>query len=120
MFPGDTFASRAPDPVLQQLEDTGQGDCSVNDAFRPLTRYFDRISRPEQILRALPHAIATMLDPATCGPVCLALPQDVQTEAFDCPQAFLQPSPLRDRRPVPEAARAAGGCWRCCARPASH
>ncbi len=103
MLPGDSFASRAPDPVLQQLEDAAHGDVSVNDAFRPLTRYFDRISRPEQILQALPRAIATMLDPATCGPVCLALPQDVQTEAFDCPLAFLQPAPLHIRRQAPDA-----------------
>ncbi len=103
MLPGDTFASRAPDPVLQQLEDFGHGDASVNDAFRPLTRYFDRISRPEQILRALPRAISVMLDPATCGPVCLALPQDVQTEAFDCPSDFLNPAPLRIRRSPPDS-----------------
>jgi 3D-(3,5/4)-trihydroxycyclohexane-1,2-dione acylhydrolase (decyclizing) len=102
MLPGDIFASRAPDPVLQQLEDTAHGDVSVNDAFRPLTRYFDRISRPEQILQALPRAIATMLDPATCGPVCLSLPQDVQAEAFDCPVAFLQPSSVRIRRQGPD------------------
>ena len=103
MLPGDTFVSRAPDPVLQQLEHPAYGDASVNDAFRPLTRYFDRIVRPEQILQSLPRAIATMLDPASCGPVCLALPQDVQTEAFDCPAAFLQPAPLRIRRPGPDA-----------------
>jgi len=102
MLPGDGFASRAPDPVLQQLEDPAQADLSVNDAFRPLTRYFDRIHRPEQILQSLPRAIATMLDPATCGPVCLALPQDVQTEAFDCPTPFLQPATLRIRRPGPD------------------
>ena len=98
MLPGDVFASRAPDPVLQQLEDFEHGDVSVNDAFRPVTRYFDRVSRPEQILSALPHAIAVMTDAATCGPVCLALPQDVQTEAFDCPTHFLHPEPLRIRR----------------------
>lgn len=103
MLPGDTFASRAPDPVLQQLEDPGLGDVSVNDAFRPLTRFFDRISRPEQILSALPQAVAVMLDPAICGPVCLALPQDVQTQAFDCPTHFLQPTPLRIRRPRADA-----------------
>ena len=100
LLPGDVFASRAPDPVLQQLEDFGHGDVSVNDAFRPLTRYFDRITRPEQILSALPQAIAAMADPATCGPVCLALPQDVQTEAFDCPTRFLHPEPVRIRRPI--------------------
>ena len=103
LLPGDVFASRAPDPVLQQLEDFAQGDASVNDAFRPLTRYFDRISRAEQILDALPRAIAVMTDPATCGPVCLALPQDVQTHAFDCPTSFLHPAPVRFRRPAPDA-----------------
>ena len=99
MLPGDTFASRAPDPVLQQIENFGQGDCSANDVFRPVTRYFDRIVRPEQILTALPRAVATMADPALCGPVCLALPQDVQTEAFDCPEWFLAPDVVRFRRP---------------------
>ncbi len=99
MLPGDTFASRAPDPVLQQIENFGQGDCSANDVFRPVTRYFDRIVRPEQILTALPRAVATMADPALCGPVCLALPQDVQTEAFDCPEWFLAPEVVRFRRP---------------------
>lgn len=103
MLPGDSFASRAPDPVLQQLEHPTCGDVSVNDAFRPLTRYFERINRPEQILQSLPHAIATLLDPASCGPVCLALPQDVQTEAFDCPTSFLHPAALRIRRPGVDA-----------------
>ncbi len=103
LLPGDVFASRAPDPVLQQLEHFSQGDVSVNDAFRPLTRYFDRITRAEQILDALPRAIAVMTDPATCGPVCLALPQDVQTHAFDCPTSFLHPAPIRARRPPPDA-----------------
>jgi 3D-(3,5/4)-trihydroxycyclohexane-1,2-dione acylhydrolase (decyclizing) len=103
LLPGDVFASRAPDPVLQQVEDFGGGDISANDAFRPLVRYFDRITRPEQILTALPRAIQVMTDPALCGPVCLALPQDVQTLAFDCPESFLQPAPLRIRRPAPDA-----------------
>jgi len=103
LLPGDTFASRAPDPVLQQLEDFSHGDVSVNDSLRPVTRFFDRIVRPEQILTALPHAIRTMLDPALCGPVCLALPQDVQAEAFDCPESFLAPATLRIRRPAPDA-----------------
>ncbi len=102
LLPGDVFASRAPDPVLQQLEDFEHGDVSVNDAFRPLTRYFDRITRAEQILAALPRAIAVMTDPATCGPVCLALPQDVQTLAFDCPTRFLHPEPIRIRRLSPD------------------
>jgi len=103
LLPGDTFASRAPDPVLQQVEDFAGGDISANDAFRPLVRYFDRITRPEQILAALPRAVQVMTDPATCGPVCLALPQDVQTMAFNCPASFLSPAPLRIRRPAPDA-----------------
>jgi 3D-(3,5/4)-trihydroxycyclohexane-1,2-dione acylhydrolase (decyclizing) len=103
LLPGDVFASRAPDPVLQQVEDFSAGDLSANDAFRPLVRYFDRITRPEQILTALPRAIQVMTDPALCGPVCLALPQDVQTMAFDCPAWFLDPAPLRMRRPAPDA-----------------
>ena len=104
LLPGDVFASRAPDPVLQQLEDFQHGDVSVNDAFRPVVRYFDRLMRPEQVLVALPRAIQAMTDPATCGPACLALPQDVQTEAFDCPQDFLRPEPIRVRRPEPDSA----------------
>lgn len=103
LLPGDTFASRAPDPVLQQLEDFHHGDLSANDALRPVTRYFDRLMRPEQVLTALPRAIQVMTDPALCGPVCLALPQDVQTQAFDCPLDFLHPAPIRLRRPEPDA-----------------
>ena len=103
LLPGDTFASRAPDPVLQQVEDFAAGDISANDAFRPLVRYFDRITRPEQILSALPRAVQVMTDPALCGPVCLALPQDVQTMAFDCPASFLAPPTLHVRRPAPDA-----------------
>jgi 3D-(3,5/4)-trihydroxycyclohexane-1,2-dione acylhydrolase (decyclizing) len=104
LLPGDVFASRAPDPVLQQVEDFHHGDLSANDCFRPVTRYFDRIMRPEQILTALPRAIQVMTDPALCGPVCLALPQDVQTMAFDCPEGFLHPEPIRFRRPPAEDA----------------
>ncbi|MBC7681742.1 MAG: 3D-(3,5/4)-trihydroxycyclohexane-1,2-dione acylhydrolase (decyclizing), partial [Ferruginibacter sp.] len=99
LLPGDTFASRAPDPVLQQVESFQYGDLSANDTFRPVTRFFDRITRAEQILTALPRAIQVMTDPATCGPVCLALPQDVQTHAFDCPESFLQPGLIHFRRP---------------------
>ena len=119
LLPGDVFASRAPDPVLQQLEFSQQGDVSVNDCFRPVTRYFDRISRPEQILSALPQAIAVMRDPALCGPVCLALPQDVQAMAFDCPVSFLEPEPLRLRRPQPDEQElaAALAALRACKRP---
>lgn len=103
LLPGDSFTTRAPDPVLQQLEDFSQGDLSVNDAFRPVTRYFDRITAPQQILTALPRAVQVMTDPAQCGPVCLSLPQDVQTFAFDCPESFLEPEMLRIRRPAPDA-----------------
>jgi 3D-(3,5/4)-trihydroxycyclohexane-1,2-dione acylhydrolase (decyclizing) len=104
LLPGDVFASRAPDPVLQQVEDFQHGDLSANDVFRPVTRYFDRLIRPEQILSALPRAIQVMTDPAQCGPVCLALPQDVQAQAFDCPEDFVHPPTLRPRRPEPDAA----------------
>jgi 3D-(3,5/4)-trihydroxycyclohexane-1,2-dione acylhydrolase (decyclizing) len=119
LLPGDVFASRAPDPVLQQLESLDQGDVSVNDCFRPVTRYFDRISRPEQILSALPQAIAVLRDPALCGPVCLALPQDVQTMAFDCPASFLEPAPLCLRRAAPDAQELASAiaALRACKRP---
>ncbi|MBB5222112.1 3D-(3,5/4)-trihydroxycyclohexane-1,2-dione acylhydrolase (decyclizing) [Amaricoccus macauensis] len=99
--PGDVFANRAPDPVLQQLEDFGDGTVSVNDAFRPLSRYFDRIMRPEQLLTALPRAFATMTDPADCGPVTLAFCQDVQAEACDYPAAFFAPKEWHRRRPRP-------------------
>lgn len=103
LLPGDTFATRRPDPVLQQIESFSQGDLSANDTFRPVTRYFDRITRPEQILTALPRAIQMMTDPAACGPACLALPQDVQAHAFDCPESFLNPDVLRFRRPPADA-----------------
>jgi len=89
-LPGDVFASRAPHPVLQQIENYSDGTISANDCFRPVSRYFDRIVRPEQLLDALPRAMATLLDPASCGPVTLAFCQDVQTEAFDLPEAFFQ------------------------------
>jgi 3D-(3,5/4)-trihydroxycyclohexane-1,2-dione acylhydrolase (decyclizing) len=89
-LPGDVFASRAPDPVLQQIEDFTDGTVSANDCFRPVSRYFDRIVRPEQILDTLPRAMATLLDPASCGPVTLAFCQDVQAQAFDFPEAFFR------------------------------
>ncbi|WP_202843988.1 3D-(3,5/4)-trihydroxycyclohexane-1,2-dione acylhydrolase (decyclizing) [Luteimonas saliphila] len=98
LLPGDVYASRRPDPVLQQLEDFGDGTVSVNDCFRPVSRYFDRIVRPEQILDALPKALATMLDPATCGPATLAFCQDVQAEAFDYPADFFSRRVWHPRR----------------------
>ncbi|KQY91426.1 3D-(3,5/4)-trihydroxycyclohexane-1,2-dione acylhydrolase (decyclizing) [Caulobacter sp. Root1455] len=101
-LPGDVYASRRPDPVLQQVEDFGDGTISANDCFKPVSRYFDRIVRPEQILDALPRALATMLDPATCGPATLAFCQDVQAEAFDYPQAFFEKRVWRIRAPRPD------------------
>ncbi|MFT4014671.1 MAG: 3D-(3,5/4)-trihydroxycyclohexane-1,2-dione acylhydrolase (decyclizing) [Paracoccus sp. (in: a-proteobacteria)] len=100
---GDVFASRRPDPVLQQIEDFDDGTVSVNDCFRPVVRYFDRITRPEHLLTALPRALRVMTDPADCGPVCLAFCQDVQAEAYDWPEAFFAPRVWRGRRPEPDA-----------------
>jgi 3D-(3,5/4)-trihydroxycyclohexane-1,2-dione acylhydrolase (decyclizing) len=99
---GDTFAGRVPDPVLQQVEHFDDPTVTVNDAFRPVTRYWDRITRPEQVLQSLPHAVATLLDPADCGPAFLGLPQDVQAEAFDYPTRFFEPRLHRIRRPGPD------------------
>ncbi len=99
LLPGDTFASRRPDPVLQQLEDFGDPTITVNDCFRPISRYWDRIVRPEQLLRSLPQAIGVLVDPAECGPVTLALPQDVQAEAYDYPSSFFEPRLHRPARP---------------------
>ncbi|WP_036139768.1 3D-(3,5/4)-trihydroxycyclohexane-1,2-dione acylhydrolase (decyclizing) [Luteibacter sp. 9135] len=101
LLPGDIFVSRAPDPVLQQLEDFGDGTVSVNDCLRPVSRYFDRIVRPEQLLTALPRAIRALTDAALCGPVTLALPQDVQAEAYDWPLAFFEPREIVFRAPQP-------------------
>ena len=103
-LPGDVFANRRPDPVLQQLEAFADPGASINDCFRPVSRYFDRITRPEQILTSLPAALRVLLDPAECGPVTLALPQDVQTEAYDYPAEFFRRRQHRIRRPAPDAA----------------
>ncbi len=103
-LPGDVFADRGPDPVLQQIEDFADGSVSANDCFRPVSRYFDRITRPEQLLVALPRAMATLTDPAACGPVTLAFCQDVQAEAHDWPAAFFGERLWRARRPPPEPA----------------
>jgi 3D-(3,5/4)-trihydroxycyclohexane-1,2-dione acylhydrolase (decyclizing) len=111
LLSGDAFASRVPDPVLQQVEHFDDPAVTVNDAFRAVTRYWDRISHPAQIIHSLPHAVATMLDPADCGPAFIGLPQDVQAEAFDFPAAFFERRQHRIRRPGPdrgEVARAAG------------
>ena len=103
LLPGDTFAGRAPDPVLQQVEHFGDATVSVNDAFRPVSRYFDRITRPEQLLASLPQVARVLTDPADCGPVVLALPQDVQVEEFDFPVAMFNPRLHRVPRPRPDA-----------------
>lgn len=102
LLPGDVFASRFPDPVLQQIEDFGDGTVSANDCFRPVSRYFDRITRPEQIIPALNHAMSVLTDPATCGPVTLGLCQDIQAEAFDYPESFFEPRIWRQRRIRPD------------------
>src|SRR5262249_6690673 len=102
LLPGDIFASRRTDPVLQQIEAFGDPSISVNDCFRPVSRWWDRITRPEQILESLPHAMRVLTDPAECGPVTLALPQDVQAEAYDYPGAFFAPRCWRIRRPPPD------------------
>ena len=88
LLPGDVFASRRADPVLQQIESFGDGTVSANDCFRPVSRYFDRITRPEQLIPAFNRAMAVLTDPAECGPVTLALCQDAQTEAWDYPKSF--------------------------------
>ena len=98
LLPGDVFANRRPDPVLQQIEDFSDGTVSANDCFRPVSRYFDRITRPEQLLAALPRAMQVLTDPADCGPVTLALCQDVQAEAYDFPERFFEPRVWRQRR----------------------
>jgi 3D-(3,5/4)-trihydroxycyclohexane-1,2-dione acylhydrolase (decyclizing) len=102
LLPGDVFASRTPDPVLQQIESFQDPTVTANDCLRPVSRWFDRIHRPEQILSSLPQAIRVLTDPADCGPVTLALPQDVQAEAFDYPESFFHPRLHRVRRVRPD------------------
>jgi len=99
LLPGDTYASRIPEPVLQQVEHFNNPGITQNDAFKPVTRYFDRITRPEQILQSLPQAIQIMLDPADCGPACLSLSQDIQGEVFDYPEEFFKEKVHTIRRP---------------------
>ena len=102
LLAGDAFASRVPDPVLQQVEHFASPSTSVNDAFRSVTRYWDRIARPEQIVQSLPLAVETMLDPADCGPAFIGLPQDVQAEAYDYPEALFETRVHELRRPRPD------------------
>ena len=102
LLPGDVFANRRPDPVLQQVENFSDGTVSANDCFRPVSRYFDRISRPEQIVPALQRAMTVLTDPAECGPVTLALCQDTQAEAYDYPQSFFAERVWLPRRIRPD------------------
>ncbi|MGO7034897.1 3D-(3,5/4)-trihydroxycyclohexane-1,2-dione acylhydrolase (decyclizing) [Rhizobium ruizarguesonis] len=109
LIAGDTFANRIPDPVMQQVEHFNDPTVTVNDSFKPVTRYWDRIVLPEQIITSLPQAIAAMLDPADCGPAFIGLSQDTQEVAFDYPAAFFEPTvwsiprPRADRRKLAEA-----------------
>ncbi|MCZ4090582.1 3D-(3,5/4)-trihydroxycyclohexane-1,2-dione acylhydrolase (decyclizing) [Sinorhizobium psoraleae] len=102
LLPGDVFANRRPDPVLQQVESFGDGTISANDCFRPVSRYFDRITRPEQIIPALHRAMQVLTDPADCGPVTLSLCQDVQAEAYDYPESFFDEKVWVPRRIEPD------------------
>jgi 3D-(3,5/4)-trihydroxycyclohexane-1,2-dione acylhydrolase (decyclizing) len=104
LLPGDVFASRRPDPVLQQLESPGRGDLSVNDCFQPVCRYWDRIQRPEQLVPAALAAMRVLTSQADTGAVMLALPQDVQVEAFDYPAEFLEDRVWHIGRPLPDEA----------------
>ncbi|MEU5049993.1 3D-(3,5/4)-trihydroxycyclohexane-1,2-dione acylhydrolase (decyclizing) [Streptomyces sp. NPDC021096] len=107
LLPGDTFATRPADPVLQQLEHPGAGDVSVNDCLRPVSRYFDRIVRPEALIPAALQAMRVLADPVETGAVTLALPQDVQVEAYDWPEEFFADRVWQVRRPAPDPAELA-------------
>lgn len=102
LFSGDTFQHRIVDPVLQQIENFEDPTATAADAFKPVTRYWDRISRPEQIIQSFPQALAVMLDPATRGPAFFALPQDIQAEAYDFPAKFFEKRVHYVRRPGPD------------------
>jgi 3D-(3,5/4)-trihydroxycyclohexane-1,2-dione acylhydrolase (decyclizing) len=119
LLPGDTFAGRGPHPVLQQLEVPHDATVSVNDAFRPVSRFFDRIQRPEQLLAALPEAMRVLTDQAETGAVTIAFPEDVQTEAFDWPEAFVEPRvwTIWRQPPAPDAVARAAVLIRAAKRP---
>jgi 3D-(3,5/4)-trihydroxycyclohexane-1,2-dione acylhydrolase (decyclizing) len=104
LLPGDIFATRGPAPVLQQLESAATQDISVNDCFKPVSRYWDRINRPEQLVTALPEALRVLTSPAETGAVTLCLPQDVQAEAFDYPETLFRKRVWTIARPRPDAA----------------
>jgi len=102
LLSGDAFQSRIPDPVLQQVEHFGTPSTTVNDAFRAVTRFWDRIVTPEQVVQSLPSAVDTLLDPGDCGPAFIGVPQDVQAEAWDYPTTFFEPRVHELRRPRPD------------------
>src|SRR5262249_2243036 len=105
LFPSDYYATRHPGPVLQQLEHPVSADVSVNDCFRPVSRFFDRISRPEQLLTALPEAMRVLTDPVETGAVTIALPQDIQAHAYDYPVHFFRERRWRVERRLPDPER---------------
>jgi 3D-(3,5/4)-trihydroxycyclohexane-1,2-dione acylhydrolase (decyclizing) len=107
LLPGDVFANRLPDPVLQQIENFGDGTVSVNDCFKPVSRYFDRIMRPEQLIPGLNRSMAVLTDPAECGPVTLSMCQDTQAEAYDYPESFFDEKIWTTRRVRPDDAELA-------------
>jgi len=102
LVPGDVFASGQPDPVLQQAENFADGSSTVNDSLRPVSRYFHRITRPEQLIQALPRAMVALTDPALCGPATLSICQDVQSLAFDYPAYLFEKRVWRLRRQGPD------------------
>jgi 3D-(3,5/4)-trihydroxycyclohexane-1,2-dione acylhydrolase (decyclizing) len=108
LLPGDVFACRRPDPVLQQIEDFGDATVTANDCFRPVSRFFDRIQRPEQLVPALSRAMQVLTDPVECGPATIAMCQDVQTEAWDWPVSFFAERLWTPRRPRPDETELAG------------
>ncbi len=119
LLPGDSFARRNVAPVLQQLESEHTQDISVNDCFKPISRFWDRINRPEQILFSLPEAMRVLTSPSDTGAVTLALPQDVQSEAFDFPELFFRERIWRVPRPRPDAQslHRAASAIRTCKKP---
>lgn len=119
LLPGDVYASRQPDPVLQQIEQTHELGLSTNDAFRPVCRYWDRVNRPEQLMSAMLNAMRVLTDPADTGAVCVALPQDVEGEAYDYPVSFFDKRVhvIDTRPPVKEAIEEAAAAIRAARRP---
>ncbi|MCY4069227.1 MAG: 3D-(3,5/4)-trihydroxycyclohexane-1,2-dione acylhydrolase (decyclizing) [Acidimicrobiaceae bacterium] len=119
LLAGDTFNHRIVDPVLQQVEHFGAPSTTANDAFRAVVRYWDRITAPEQLVQSLPNAVETMLDPGDCGPAFIALPQDVQAQAYDFPVRFFEERVHRVRRPRPDSGelRRAAAAIRSARRP---